>query len=116
METLDAILSRRSTRSYKPAPVESEKLQQIIDAGRYAPSGGNNQTNHFLVVQNSEVLKKLATLAENAFAKMEVTENTYSSLKSSILQSKKGGYIFYYKAPVLIIVANQKDYGNNIAD
>ncbi len=116
METLEAILSRRSTRSYTPAPVESEKLQKIIDAGRYAPSGGNNQTNHFLVVQNPEVLKKLAMLAESAFAKMEVTENTYSSLKSSILQSKKGGYIFYYHAPVLIIVANQKNYGNNIAD
>ncbi len=116
METLEAILSRRSTRSYTPAPVETEKLQQIIDAGRYAPSGGNNQTNHFLVVQNPEVLKKLATLAESAFAKMEVTENTYSSLKGSILQSKKGGYVFYYHAPVLIIVANQKNYGNNIAD
>ena len=116
METLEAILSRRSTRSYTPAPVESEKLQKIIDAGRYAPSGGNNQTNHFLVVQNPEVLKKLATLAESAFAKMEVTPETYSSLKSSILQSKKGGYIFYYHAPVLIIVANQKNYGNNIAD
>ncbi|MBQ7705649.1 MAG: nitroreductase [Selenomonadaceae bacterium] len=116
METLEAILSRRSTRSYTPAPVETEKLQKIIDAGRYAPSGGNNQTNHFLVVQNPEVLKKLATLAESAFAKMEVTPETYSSLKSSILQSKKGGYIFYYKAPVLIIVANQKNYGNNIAD
>lgn len=116
METLEAILSRRSTRSYTPAPVETEKLQKIIDAGRYAPSGGNNQTCHFLVVQNPEVLKKLATLAESAFAKMEVTPETYSSLKGSILQSKKGGYIFYYKAPVLIIVANQKNYGNNIAD
>jgi nitroreductase len=116
MDALEAILSRRSTRSYKSDAVENEKLQKIIDAGRYAPSGGNNQTCHFLVVQNSDVLKKLATLAEAAFSKMEVTPETYSSLKSSILQSKKGGYIFHYKAPVLIIVANQKDYGNNIAD
>lgn len=116
MDALEAILSRRSTRSYKPDAVENEKLQKIIDAGRHAPSGGNNQTCHFLVVQNSDVLKKLATLAEAAFSKMEVTPETYSSLKSSILQSKKGGYIFHYKAPVLIIVANQKDYGNNMAD
>ena len=116
MDALEAILSRRSTRSYKPDAVENEKLQKIIDAGRHAPSGGNNQTCHFLIVQNSDVLKKLATLAEAAFSKMEVTPETYSSLKSSILQSKKGGYIFHYKAPVLIIVANQKDYGNNMAD
>ena len=116
MNAIEAIMTRRSTRSYKPDAVEREKLEKIIEAGRYAPSGGNNQSNHFIVIQNNEVLQKLAKLAEEAFAKMEVTENTYSSLKSSILQSKKGGYIFYYKAPVLIIVANQKDYGNNIAD
>ena len=116
MNAIEAIMTRRSTRSYKPDAVEREKLEKIIEAGRYAPSGGNNQSNHFIVVQNNEVLQKLAKLAEEAFAKMEVIENTYSSLKSSILQSKKGGYIFYYKAPVLIIAANQKDYGNNIAD
>lgn len=116
MDTIETILTRRSTRSYSSTPVESEKLEKIIEAGRYAPSGGNNQTNHFLIVQNPDVLHKLAKLAEDAFAKMEVTEQTYSSLKSSIMQSKKGGYVFYYHAPVLIIVANQKNYGNNIAD
>lgn len=116
MNTYDAIITRRSTRSYKPDAVESEKLNKVIEAGRFAPSGGNNQTNHFLVVRDKAVLEKLATLAENAFAKMEVTEETYSSLKTSILLSKKGGYVFYYNAPVLIIVANQKDYGNNLAD
>ena len=116
MNAIETILTRRSTRSYSSAPVEREKLEKIIEAGRYAPSGGNNKTNHFIVVQNPDVLNKLANLAENTFAKMEVTEQTYSSLKSSILQSKKGGYVFYYHAPVLIIVANQKNYGNNIAD
>lgn len=116
MDTYEAIITRRSTRSYKPDAVEPEKLQKVIEAGRFAPSGGNNQTNHFLVVQDKAVLQKLATLAQEAFAKMEVTEDTYSSLKTSILLSKKGGYVFHYNAPVLVIVANQKDYGNNIAD
>ena len=116
MDTYEAITTRRSTRSYAPDAVEQEKLNKIIEAGRFAPSGGNNQTNHFLVVQDKAVLEKLATLAQEAFAKMEVTAETYSSLKTSILLSKKGGYVFHYNAPVLIIVANQKDYGNNLAD
>ena len=47
---------------------------------------------------------------------MEVTENTYASMKHSINASKKDGYVFCYNAPVLIVVANRKDYGNNIAD
>lgn len=116
MDTYEAIITRRSTRKYKPVPVEPEILQIIIEAGRYAPSGGNNQTNHFLVVQNKDVLKKLISLAETAFAKMEVNENTYPSLRNSILASKKGSYVFTYHAPTLIIVANRKDYGNNMAD
>ena len=116
MEALGAIMTRRSTRDYKPEPVEKEKINQILDAGRQAPSGGNNQTNHFLVIRNRDVLNRLTGMVEKAFARMEITENTYASMKHSINASRKGGYVFCYNAPVLIIVANRRDYGNNIAD
>ncbi len=116
MEALEAILTRRSTRNYKPDAVEPDKLSRILDAARQAPSGGNNQTNHFLVIRNKDTLQRLIEMAETAFARMEITENTYSSLKHSITASKKGGYVFCYNAPVLIVVANRRDYGNNIAD
>ena len=116
MDALEALLTRRSTRNYKQIPVETEKLEQLLEAARQAPSGGNNQTNHFLVIQNPEVLRKLCALAQEAFAKMEIKEDTYASLKNSIALSKKGGYVFCYNAPVLIVVANRKDYGNNMAD
>lgn len=116
MNTLDCIFSRRSTRNYKPLPVENEKLVKVVEAGRFAPSGGNNQTNHFLVIQNAEVRKTLVSLVEKAFAGMQVTEGMYRSIKNSILSAQKGGYVFCYNAPVLIVVANQKDYGNNMAD
>ena len=116
MEALEAILTRRSTRNYKPDPVEQEKLEKILEAGRQAPSGGNNQTSHFFVIRNRGVLDRLAAMAEKAFAGMEVSENTYASLRHSIEASRKGGYVFWYNAPVLIVAANRRDYGNNIAD
>ena len=116
METYQAITTRRSTRNYRPDAVEPEKLEKVIDAGRRAPSGGNNQTNHFFVVSDREVLRRLADLTQEAFAKMEITEDTYASLKHSIVMSQRGGYVFCYNAPVLIIVANRKEYGNNMAD
>ena len=47
---------------------------------------------------------------------MEADETTYPSLRHAIEASKKGGYVFCYNAPLLIAVANRKDYGNNIAD
>ena len=116
MEALEAILTRRSTRNYRPDPVEEEKLEKILDAARQAPSGGNNQTSHFLVIRNREVIGKLIEMTETAFAKMEIAEDTYASLKYAIAASKKGGYVFCYNAPVLFAVANRRDYGNNMAD
>lgn len=116
MEALEAICTRRSTRNYLPEQVEPEKLDRILEAARQAPSGGNNQTNHFLVIQNREVLAQLTAMTEKAFAAMEADETTYPSLRHAIERSKKGGYVFCYNAPLLIVVANRMDYGNNMAD
>ena len=116
MEVMEAIVTRRSTRDYLPNPVEPDKLEQLLQAARQAPSGGNSQTNHFFVIQSREILRKLAVMTEAAFSAMEADESTYPSLRHAIEASKKGGYVFCYNAPVLIIVANRRDYGNNIAD
>ena len=117
MENILAFIkSRRSTRKFKSQDVSEEKLDQIIEAGRYAPSGGNCQSTHFIVVKNKEILAELADLVKQEFAKMEITPGLYKSIVNSISASKNGNYVFHYNAPVLIITANQKDYGNNIAD
>ncbi len=116
MDMLQFIKSRRSTRKFKSEMVPDELTNQVIEAGRYAPSGGNSQSTHFIVIKNREVLDKLAVLAKEEFAKMEITENTYKSMANSIRASKSGNYIFHYNCPVLIVTANKKDYGNNIAD
>ena len=42
--------SRRSTRQFKNRPVEREKLETIIQAGRFASTGGNRQGLHYVVV------------------------------------------------------------------
>ena len=116
MDALEAILTRRSTRNYRPDAVEPEKLDQILKAAGQAPSGGNNQHNHFLVIRNRDVIQKLIGMTETAFAGMEIMENMYAGMKHSVAAAKKGGYVFCYNAPLLILAANRKDYGNNIAD
>ena len=116
MEAIEAILTRRSTRNFRPDAVEQEKLDTILDAARQAPSGGNSQTSHFLVIRSRDVLDRLIEMTAAAFSQMEIEENTYASLKHSITAAKKGGYVFCYNAPLLIAVANKKDYGNNMAD
>lgn len=116
MNVYETILTRRSTRKYLEKNIEEDKLKQILDAAIYAPSGGNCQTCHFFVIKNKEVLKDLENVVKEEFAKMEYNENMYKSLKNSIRLSKQGEYHFFYEAPMLIVVANQKNYGNNIAD
>lgn len=116
MDMLNFMKSRRSTRKFRDNPVEEEKLAQVVEAGCYAPSGGNNQSWHFVVIQKKEVLVKLAELVQHAFCEMDYDETTYASLVNSIRLSKKGGYVFHYGAPVLIVVTNKKGYGNAMAD
>lgn len=113
---LEFMKSRRSTRKYKPEAVPAQLVEQVVEAGRFAPSGGNSQNTHFLVLENREVLAKLAELVKEQFALMEVQPGMYRSIVNSITASKSGRYVFHYNAPVLIVTANQKDYGNNIAD
>lgn len=114
--TLEWIKSRRSTRRFQDRAVEREKIEQVLEAGRYAPSGGNSQSTHFLVISNPDVLNRLINLVREAFAAMEETPGMYGSIAASIRASKAGNYVFHYHAPVLILTANQKNYGNNIAD
>lgn len=116
MDAIVAILTRRSTRRFDNKEPNKELIQKVVNAGRYAPSGANSQTSHFIVITNKEVLKEIAELVQEEFAKMEISEDMYVSLKGSINASKKGDYVFHYNAPVLIVTANKKGYGNAIAD
>ena len=116
MNTLEAIKTRRSTRKFQQKAVEREKLEAIVDAGRFGPTGGNCQSNHFFVISDASVIAKLKELVQSAFAKMELRDDLYKSLKNSITLSRKGSYSFCYNAPVLVVVASQKEYGNNMAD
>lgn len=116
METFELIRSRRSTRKFKDQAVSRERIDQIVEAGRHAPSGGNSQTTHFMVITNPEVLERLAVVVMEEFAKYEITDGMYRSKQGTIRAAKKGNYSYHYHAPVLILTANQKSYTNRIAD
>lgn len=115
-EILKVIRERRSIRKYKPEQVAEDQLSLILEAGRYAPSGHNNQTTHFLVLQNPEKLRELRELAVSEFAKMDESAESYASFRNAITRAKTGSYDFFYSAPTLVVVANKKGYGNAMAD
>ena len=57
---LELIVSRQSDRKYSDKPVEKEKLDRIIEAGRMAPSACNAQPWKFIVVNEPDLLLKIA--------------------------------------------------------
>ena len=116
MDALEAIFTRRSTRRMKPDLPPQELIERVIEAGRAAPSGGNSQTTHYIVITKPTVLAELAAFVQKEFAQMEAGPGTYRSLVNSINASKTGNYTFHYGAPVLIVTANKKNYGNAMAD
>lgn len=65
---IEAILSRRSIRDYKPEQIKEEELELILKAGSYAPSAMNQQSWHFVVIQNEQTIERItAMLKRNPF-------------------------------------------------
>lgn len=63
MNVTEAILKRTSIRKWKPLPVEKEKIEKVLEAGRRAPSWGNTQPWRFIVVQDRAKIGELAKVA-----------------------------------------------------
>lgn len=60
MDTLQAIFSRKSVRSFTNQPIKSETLDMILKAGMSGPSCVNARDWFFLAVRDKETLKKMA--------------------------------------------------------
>ena len=52
-------LYRRTCRQFTNQPVEKEKIEEILKAGRYAPTGRNLQELKFHVITNKEMIDKM---------------------------------------------------------
>lgn len=62
MDALEAILTRQVQRTFADRPVEPEKLEKIVDAGRHAMSARNMQPWQFIVIRNRDTLKEVGAL------------------------------------------------------
>ena len=56
------LLTRRSVRKYADRPVEDEKLDKVLTAGLYAPTGMNNQAPVMVAVRDKETRDKLSRI------------------------------------------------------
>ena len=59
MDALGAIFSRRSIRKYTEQPVSDEAVKELLAAAMAAPSAGNEQPWHFVVMDDREILDEI---------------------------------------------------------
>jgi nitroreductase len=107
-QILDTIKNRRSIRKYLPEQIKDEKLEKILEAGIYAPTGHNDQPWHFTIIQNKELIdemnvkckKAMADLPIDWIAKMGKSENLH----------------IFYNAPTVVVVSGKEDATSPFAD
>ncbi|MHB9025849.1 MAG: nitroreductase family protein [Armatimonadota bacterium] len=63
MDTLTAIRTRRSVRSFQDRPVTRETLETIVDTGRLAATGAGMQPWEFVAITDAAILRRLAELS-----------------------------------------------------
>lgn len=62
MDLFEAVEKRRSVRAYLTKPIAREDLEKIVDAGRRAPTGRNEQPWEFVVVTDMYSRQRIAEL------------------------------------------------------
>ena len=94
-EIVKKILTRRSTKKYKPDMVPKEIIDQILKAGTYAASGAGKQSPIILAVTNKELRDKL------------------SKINAEIMGVNSDPF---YGAPVVLVVLADKNVATHVYD
>lgn len=59
---IEKMLTRHAIRRFRPEQISEAELRQVLEAGLYAPSAGNNQESRLVVCQNAELNEKLGRI------------------------------------------------------
>jgi len=115
-ETMQTILHRRAIRRFDARQIEEELLQQILQAGLYAPSAGGRQGVIFAVCQDKEVNERLGKIKRaNSNPHMATAKNYVSREQPSIADDPKLTNAFY-DAPTVITMFAPKNFLFSVDD
>ena len=95
-EALNSILTRRSVKAYKPDIPPQELIDEVINAGTYAPTGMNRQSPIIIAVTD------------------KATRDRLSKLNADIMGA--AGKDPFYGAPVVLVVLARKDVPTRVYD
>ena len=115
-EVMKVIMHRRAIRRFDPAQIAEEKLEQILQAGMYAPSAGGRQGVIFAVCQNREANEKLGKIKRaNSNPRMATGTDFVSKEQPSIADDPKLINAFY-DAPTVITLFAPRNFLFSVDD
>jgi len=99
---LSAMKSRRSIRQFKAKTIEEDKLQKILEAGRYAPTGSNAQDVTFTILGSKQ--NEAEEMCVKLFRKGKKLGGSFNSyLKNLVITDD-----FFFKGAPLVVVLSSK--------
>jgi nitroreductase len=75
MQLADVIRTTGAVRTFDPRPVPTGILYRVLDNARFAPSGGNKQPWHVIIVRDRQLRIRLADLSAKAFERYVAEES-----------------------------------------
>jgi len=66
MDAMEAILTRRSVRKYNKKQLSDKIVKELLEAAMSAPSAGNEQPWHFIIIDKPQILSKIQTFHNHA--------------------------------------------------
>lgn len=115
-DIFETIMHRRSIRRFEPKQIEETALQQILQAGLYAPCAGGRQGVIFAVCQDKEVNERLGKIKRaNSNPRMATATSFVSRERPSIADDPKLTNAFY-DAPTVITLFAPKNFLFSVDD
>lgn len=97
------LMSRRSVREFKDRPVAKEVLEALLNVARRAPTAGNSQQLHWIVVEGKAKMHDLSRETVNGARA--------AGLSPELLQQWEEGYDFVLRgAPALVVACAPEEY------
>ena len=107
---LQAVKSRRTVRQFRPTPVEQEKIDKILEAGRYAPTGANSQNVAFTILgdRQEELERECVRLFRTG---VKLGKPFSASLRNADINDR----FFFKGAPLVIVVSGRSSVNATLA-
>lgn len=112
----DIILNRRSIRKFKDEPVPKEKIQELIECARWAPSDTNMQPWKFIIISNKDIIKKIeeATVSGMTELQAKAEEIGRPDVKRKMEIFSK--YALVFKNAPTVIICLSEPYSSKFTD